>query len=143
MKFLIIGRREIENDNPIDEDHIIISIHDPELNPAKTIWNKHTLGQLTLSFHDVEEDEHGFFKLIEDNHVLSIVDFVIGYENKVDCIICNCEAGISRSSGVACALSTYFNGFCDHIYEHPRYNPNKRVENMITKALLERKDARL
>ena len=61
-----------------------------------------------------------------------IVDFVEEYRYVVGTIIRQCEAGISRSAGIAAALSKCING--DDKYFFNRYLPNSLVYSKIIKA---------
>ena len=151
MKIKVMSRREIE-DFKTDENHIIISITDP--NSEKIKVNRTNLfDMISLQFHDVSkklvkrEDckicngtgHLEFFAEINNGHCYScttaidiilfnvkmakhILDFVNMWKYSVDLIIVHCEAGISRSAGVASALSLILNGTDDYYFKH--YLPN-------------------
>jgi len=64
-----------------------------------------------------------------------ILDFYLKIENKVDNLLVHCEAGWSRSPGVAGALSKIFLG--DDMYFFNNYSPNRFVYRLIINEALE------
>ncbi len=71
-------------------------------------------------------------QLFTDNDARIILDFVQDCRIDIDLIVVHCEAGISRSAGVAGALSLIYNG-SDEYYFH-RYLPNIFVYRSILNA---------
>ena len=63
-----------------------------------------------------------------------IVKFVKKYLNDVELIVCQCEAGISRSAGIAAGLAKCIDGDDDYFFK--RYLPNSLVYSMIRKEWL-------
>ena len=64
-----------------------------------------------------------------------IAEFVSQNRDKV--IIVHCDAGQSRSAGVAAAISRYYNG-CDFEYfDHPCYTPNMFCYRLMMEAMRE------
>jgi predicted protein tyrosine phosphatase len=77
-------------------------------------------------------------RVINEDIARQIAGFAKEHEDKI--VICQCEAGISRSAGVAAALSKYFNNddseyFGDYVY--CMYDPNRRVYRMVLEACVE------
>ena len=77
-----------------------------------------------------EDDLLRKFNLFSKEQAQQILDFV---EKHRDCqIVCQCEAGISRSAGVAAALSIiYNNDKAKWVFENRRYFPNMYVFKTI------------
>ena len=48
-------------------------------------------------------------------------------------VICQCDAGISRSSGMAAAIAKAFNGEDNWLFEH--YIPNRTVYRKVLEKL--------
>lgn len=58
-------------------------------------------------------------------------------KNKSKKIYCLCDAGISRSSGIAAALCKIYNGNDSHIWNDWHYEPNKYIYNTILQTIKE------
>jgi len=101
---------------------------------------------LFLEFNDVDKEGRVWTldgntpveaKLFSEVEAKQVVDFVNKYKDEVEIIICQCEAGIARSSGTAAAV-------CTILGQHQedgefwvgknRYRPNTHVYKTITKA---------
>ena len=50
-------------------------------------------------------------------------------------IIVQCDAGVSRSAGVAGALMKHYNGDDSEIFDNPKYRPNMRCYRMVLNEL--------
>lgn len=61
-------------------------------------------------------------KLFDESYAEKILEFVNNYKNDVELIVVHCEVGISRSAGVASALSLIFNGTDQYYFDN--YVPN-------------------
>ena len=61
---------------------------------------------LELHFDDVESISP---RCMTDRQARMIAEFVFEFRDKVDRIVVSCEAGISRSAGVAAAIMKYLN----------------------------------
>ena len=88
---------------------------------------------LSLFFDDVCSDEPN---CMNENDAEKIAEFAKSIVNKVDKIIVHCEAGVSRSAGVAAALMKYFNGDDMPIFENPQYCPNMYCYSMMLNTLM-------
>ncbi len=69
----------------------------------------------------------------------NIVNFVNNF-NEIDTIIVHCDAGQSRSAGVAAAIAKFFNGDDEQffsgggMYGSPRYTPNRLAYRKVLQA---------
>lgn len=97
---------------------------------------------LYLQFHDIGmRDSEGI--PISDKDVQEIVEFVHWCEiASIKEIWVHCDAGISRSSGVAAALMKYFNGDDSPIFDNPRYVPNSGCYFKVLEALMREREVR-
>ena len=109
----------------LSEDKCVISIQDPK----SFIRFKTKAKILYLKFHDVEEGSQA----ISENDATAIANFVIRNKNK-DFIV-SCEAGISRSSGVAGAISKHLYDNDEEFFKPP-YNPNILCYRYVYNALM-------
>ena len=122
-----VGRHMIEN-SPIVAESIIISIVDPESEPANIPSNPLIQAIHRVEpFHDIdaipsgapgtarrqrEEEAAAFLRqyvLFNEERAAKIAEFVKSFERKMPpWIIVHCEAGISRSAGVAAAIQRHY-----------------------------------
>lgn len=113
----------------------IISISDSNKN--KPCFNKSQWLRtiLFLQFDDVEKGENN---CITSNDVKKIVEFVKRNKliNNVERMIVHCEAGISRSAGVAAAIMKFLNGDDMPIFNNGKYTPNMTCYRMVLNALM-------
>ncbi len=134
MKFKVLSRRKIKN-FITDENHIVISVRDPNSEHAELPKLKSRLSVLDLEFSDLDGvhlPSNEFYILFDDSMAKNILTNVIRYKKEVDLIICQCEAGISRSAGIAAALSEILNDDCGDYF-------NKFIPNMLVyRTILER-----
>jgi len=158
MKISILNKEEAEGLSAyIICPHAIISIGEPKpwredySGPAKFADNEKRLGVLRLEFYDIDMlsitnagykhaiQESGGEGLFTDEQALQIVDFVNEMKGKVEVLVCHCEGGISRSSGVAAALSLMINGSDNEIFHNDKYIPNMFVYRKMLNAWQERR----
>ena len=133
MQFKVMSEREIKN-YKCNKAHIIISIKSPESRGVKIPSNDKRLGTLYLEFHDFDDVSLNYpsrIKLISKEDAKEILVFVAYCPVKPEIVICQCEAGISRSAGIAGALSKIINGDDKAIFRH--YLPNMLVYRTIMK----------
>jgi len=76
---------------------------------------------LRLQFADVNR---GSPDCITAEDAEKVVKFVNEQKDKVQRLIVHCEAGQSRSAGVAAAILKYLTGSDTQIYDDPKYTPN-------------------
>lgn len=144
MRIEVWNRREITNHNgtEIGESVAIISIAYPrDDHPAITEWPG-LEEVLRLSFHDIDEQFKDIGKEIPskyesmtDENGREVANFVEKHKD-VDLLIVQCDAGISRSSGMAAAILKHQTGNDSRIFDNPRFVPNRRVYRKTLQALM-------
>jgi len=140
MKFIVLNRDQVEHYRPI-ENHIVISVKDPDQEWAKLPKNSFRLNALFLAFSDVddraqkilaetpEEDKKWKVVPFTQLHAKLILDCFNRWKDKINLVVVNCEAGICRSSAIAAALAK-INGQDDSEF-FKRYLPNSLVYRLI------------
>lgn len=108
--------------------YIHIVIGEPKTEPIKLKENIFRCGKLTLSFHDLDSLIRKY-KLFNREDAKLILDFVELFFKDIELIVVNCSAGISRSAGVAGALSKLINGDDAEYFKHSQ--PNMLVYRTI------------
>jgi predicted protein tyrosine phosphatase len=132
-KIHIKSEREIRGFiQSVDDEFILISITSPEEKWVSIPENGNCRGILQLKFHDIEHPSYGLVPFSE-NLAAKIRDFVEEH-NDVAVIICQCEAGISRSAGVASALIKRYGMDESEIFTNGRYIPNLLVYKKLLEA---------
>lgn len=135
MKIKVLNRKSFILFTPL-EPAIAISITDPNSKPVETMGKYKSI--LSLQFHDLD-------RLISDNKIAlgcqkpyiyfntRMAEDVLKFVQKnTGMIVIHCEAGISRSAGVASALSLIYNGEDQYYFDH--YLPNMLVYRKILNA---------
>ena len=117
-----------------DNTSVVVSITDvcEKENNIQCNSSNQIKAVLRLKFDDVD---YGEKNCITEKDAMKIADFANQWFNKVDTIIVHCEAGISRSSGVAAAIMKYFCGDDMLIFNNRRYCPNRTCYRMVLNAL--------
>jgi predicted protein tyrosine phosphatase len=129
------------------EPHIVISIGDPfdkTLVIMPPSYSRKCV--LRLKFHDwddrqkivLEESSNPEAKNMvyySEEQAKQVFDFVYEFLPRIEMIICQCEAGISRSAGMAAALSKALTGEDEYYFKH--YIPNSRVYRLTLNKWME------
>ena len=133
MEFKVLSRAEIEAKNNYKTSHIIISISTPHEKAPSISTNSKTKAILRIQFYDAcneipnNQVENQAF-IFNESHADKILTFV--RENQcVDTVIVHCDAGMSRSPGVAAALTKLYDGDDTNFFK--KYFPNSRVYHTI------------
>jgi predicted protein tyrosine phosphatase len=130
--FQVLGRAEAMRVLP-EEKYIHISITAPDAPEVALPENTNRLAVLRLSFHDTDTASIG----ITQAQAEEIVAFVRKYKEhhpEVGLIVCNCEAGLSRSAGVAAALAKWLTGEDAPFFMH--FLPNSLVYRRVLEAAM-------
>ena len=142
MRIEVRSRRDVGSHQGIEngESVAIISIADPhDPHPFIVEWPE-LKEVLRLSFHDVDNqwwDDQGMpdkFRLMSDEDGERVAAFVNKHKD-VDLLIVQCEAGISRSSGMAAAILKHLTGDDSQIFGNRRFLPNRWVNKKTREAL--------
>lgn len=115
----------------------IISISSPKFkNPCFKETNN-ILGIIYLKINDYRKHHLKKIKnpcILTNKDVFKIKKFVDLLKNKIDELIIHCEAGISRSSAIACGISLYL-GKDDAWIWKGKYVPNDYIVELFNKVL--------
>lgn len=132
MGFMVLGRKHVKQQQYTpDIPHILISITDPyfgkelpDCGEAELFPSDKRLDVLRLEFFDMDES-CGNMPIFIKEKAHSVIDFVNKWKDKINLIVVQCEYGVSRSSGVAAALSKWINE--DDSFFFANYNPNYMI----------------
>jgi predicted protein tyrosine phosphatase len=130
MEIVILSRSWFEDRQrfPIKATDMIISVVTPGFSYPR-LFDPQLIGvpRLTLEFYDVmrfEESGDQIFAPISEEQATKIVDFVLDYFTRSDRMVIHCDAGESRSPGVAIGLARYFEFSSENRLRdlYPRFN---------------------
>jgi predicted protein tyrosine phosphatase len=140
MKFEILPFFKLQEfENNFEKEHIVIRYVSPGIDYPNIIYSEYCKGHLVLNCHDVEnpmtafnakvlKDYPHFYKepLIYFNELMAedILYFIFGIlanNENVDTIVCQCHAGISRSSATTAALSKILNNDDMWVFENKHF----------------------
>ena len=132
MKILICNYFQIEYIKP-EVPYLVYSITDKNSKHPKIPKTKYRKQLVKLKFHDIDNDlpQHGLY-IITEKDAEKIINTLMEYKNKVKLIICQCDGGISRSAGVAVAISRILGLGDNWIYN--QYIPNNKVVSTIMRV---------
>jgi len=105
--FISKRRAEAISDPEGASRRAIISITSPDGTPGcrPAVLDQNSWSQvLRLQFHDLDPKVHGQVKsyvIFSEDQALQIIRFMRAHQDEHDVLIVHCEAGISRSAGVA------------------------------------------
>ena len=145
MRFHVRNRANAERCNPIDVPHVIISINSSHSDLANVKQNEFTVAIRPWVFDDLDREPgpsyievYGEPELFSREHAEEIISFVEKHVTNIKAVVVHCDAGYSRSPGVAAALALIHNNddreFWDNsgrMYGSPRYDPNRFVYHTI------------
>lgn len=106
---------------PHDSRSVVVSINTPWAMYDDMIYpstHNNIKAVLPLWFDDVERGTN----CMTETHAEAIKKFVAA--NAELLVIVHCDAGVSRSAGVAAALMKFYNGDDTPIFDNPQYRPN-------------------
>jgi predicted protein tyrosine phosphatase len=141
IDLVVLSREEAEKFVPASPT-AYVSIYTPKDAPATFQGHGQIYNVLKIAFDDLSEEKfRGLsfgepwnrpIELITDAHALEIKDFVqASYDRGIRHFMIHCDAGISRSTGVACALDFVFN---NAQRPRPRYCMHNKL--VYTKVLI-------
>lgn len=95
---------------------------------ARRMW---LCAVLRLKFDDVQINEPG---CISEADARRIAEFINRIKDRTDRLIVHCEAGVSRSAGVAAAVMKIMNGDDSPIFGSGKYRPNRACYEKVLNA---------
>ena len=128
MKIVVMSQSRIEEyaRTSNSETSILISITSHHGKQAEVYMNNENkiLNILFLRFDDTDRrDTYLGISHIDARKIINFIRDNVS-DKDFDKVIVNCEAGQSRSAGVAAALMKYFNNDDTPIFDNPMYTPN-------------------
>lgn len=139
MKIIVMNREEVLDfcKHPHLAQFAIVSIGTPHEDYEEKPFcsTNNVVGICCVNFFDLDNTYPIKEGLMEYKDAKKIVDFVSKYKDKI--IIVHCDAGQSRSAGVAAALSKYYNNDDSEYFNNPRFTPNMWCYKLILNALME------
>ena len=129
----VFSRKEISSffeTETVDKPTIVISISNSDGEKPRVLRRnlENVIEKLYLFFDDVDTTDT-YLQEFQKDDAKNILDFVKRNLNLCDNIFIHCCAGISRSTGVAAALSKVLNGNDEYYFK--RYCPNMLVYRTI------------
>jgi predicted protein tyrosine phosphatase len=137
MKFEILPFHKLQGfENTTDLNHIVIRYISPGIDYYTIEYSKTCQAVMTINCHDVEspmtpfnaqvlKDYPHFYKepliYFDEDMAKNLLNFVREYLINIDLIVCQCHAGISRSSATAAALSKILNNDDMWVFENERF----------------------
>ena len=123
MRIVVMNRRDaVRYSYGLHEDKsVVVSIGDIGSEYSESVYPSRYNGicaVLPLRFDDVD----GGINCMVSEEAVMIKSFVERHKDKL--IIVHCDAGVSRSAGIAAALMKYYNGDDSEIFDDTRYCPN-------------------
>lgn len=151
IKFMGIDAAERFHDN---RKHVVISITSPGSREARLPRSPSRRDTLRVQFWDIKipicraqcyptdfwakcevPQLHRVRKPITSEEIKPIVDFILKWYNIVDLIVVHCEAGMSRSVAIACAIADFIgHPNRGRMFEHNAGNGH--VRTLVLNALM-------
>jgi predicted protein tyrosine phosphatase len=144
MRIQVHSRDTVQHIDPA-LPYAVISVTDPLRGWANVARNSHCQGVLQLHFHDADRNnvyapahlsadeaaQPTEFIYMDETVARQMIDFVLGLKDKIDLLVCQCDAGIARSAGIAGAFGKILLGDDMFIFTNSRYKPNMLVYRTI------------
>ena len=125
-EFVVLPREEAELYEPRGKE-ICISISDPDASPARV--SSRFAAVLRLNFNDVVERGEASDILFAEDHAREIREFLDAWP-KAERVMVHCNAGVSRSPGVALGLCD-IRGWATAALERSHPGWNRLVRSVI------------
>ncbi|MBU2551124.1 MAG: hypothetical protein KKB20_22120 [Proteobacteria bacterium] len=141
MNLVIKGRLTVKDFDP-GEPFVVISICAPcyEFADMPEAGGR-LIDVLRLSYDDVEAADESYEPVLFTPELARrVLDFVERHKDRAGTVVCQCDAGVSRSSATAAALSRIYRGDDDWVFQSPRYMPNRLVYRTILEAYRKERD---
>jgi predicted protein tyrosine phosphatase len=116
-----MSRADLEAEEPFDCPVAVISVRNPGGPPVEIPASAWLRAVLRLEFADVDDPSRG--PAMTDEQARRILDFAREQVAAGVQVVCQCEAGVSRSAGIAAALSRIHFGHDGAFHRTHRPNP--------------------
>ena len=132
MEIKITSAQELP-DIDTTKPYAIISISEPTSKLPDIPTTDNLVGFIRLVFADIDRYTEKYGPLITDKQAKQMINFGLSVVDKAEVLICQCDAGISRSAATAAALSVVLGieGGDSKIFRDERYVPNMKVYRTI------------
>lgn len=139
MKVYVFSRQRAKKFSyKVAEPTLFISITDPAKDLNVFAPNPNIVSICRLQFDDTDTETLRPDEIImTEKDAAKIKQYVMAFKDKVQCIVVHCEAGISRSSGVAAAIKKYLTGDDQDIFNDRRFCPNRHCYRLTLNALFD------
>lgn len=123
MKVVVMSRKDAVRYSfkPHDEKSAVVSISSIESDYDTAVYASPYNGICAVLPLKFDDEDCGENCIVVEEAVI-IMMFVERHKDKL--IIVHCDAGVSRSAGIAAALMKHYNGDDSEIFDNPRYVPN-------------------
>lgn len=135
-KPLVFNRNKVSGYHPTKKA-ILISITDIDGKYAFILKDRYEK-VLRLKFDDIKNKEPGYVEISDEQaeSIARLAKWADEQDEEIQVVV-NCDAGISRSSGTAAAISKYFLGDDMFYFNNVLYNPNMLVYSKVLQKLHE------
>ena len=120
------------------EPYFIISISNEFDEHPRFKADPNCLGICYLNFDDVEKGEKNCITESDIDYLEYFLSRAFKKHPHIENIIVHCEAGVSRSAGMAAALMKFYNDDDSLIFDNPIYCPNMTVYRTVLERLMGR-----
>lgn len=139
MDFKVLSKAEIEStsvQSKLTKKHIVLSISDTTDSIPLLPLNRNRLNTFYMFFDDIDKETEGIksyqpFHKLQAESLLVFINGMLEVHKDLEQIVVHCFAGVSRSIGMASALSFILDKTDTKIFKSGI--PNMRVYNMIIK----------
>ena len=118
-----------------DRDAVIISISDPNTMYSSAPFKSNNNRVKNICRVYFRDDDRGP-QLMTTDDAFKIHSVLKRFDDKDIDIIVHCDAGISRSAGVAAAILKRYTGSDFSIFRNPMYKPNMHCYRMMLNELM-------
>lgn len=134
LKITVMSKEQAEaySRQRLDHKVAIISINSFDAPKAELSFNEYIVDVLYLTFDDYDFDSKTSMKPSDAYEIVEFLKNNIGF---VDELVVHCLMGISRSAGVAAAISKHLYDDCTEIFESSKMDANMHCFDITYNAL--------
>lgn len=137
MNVRVLSRKDLMTFSRIPTEYkfAAISITDPDKKDVSVKLGRTGIGAICrVRFFDEIEDKHWCI-MQQDAEQIADFAYKMAHRGDIEALLVQCEAGISRSSGVAAAILKWMTGSDKEIFSSYRYVPNMTCYRRVLEAL--------